>query len=211
MPNHSQIYQSKAEQYELLISKQQSLYDTIEAIKPIQGLDVIDMGAGSGRLTCILAPKANSILALDESEAMLKVAANKLQNAGLQNWKTQVADHRTLPVANCSTDLIVSGWSICYLGSTNVENWKENIHQVMNEIKRVLRPGGTAIVIENFGTGSKTPNPPNFLEEYYWLLENVYGFSHKWIRTDYTFENIEEAEGLTRFFFGDKLAEKVVK
>ncbi|SEB49154.1 class I SAM-dependent methyltransferase [Paenibacillus sp. GP183] len=211
MPNHEEIYSNQAETYDLLISKQESLYETINTIKRVEGLDILDIGAGSGRLTCVLAPKVKSILALDQSEAMLQVTANKLQKAGLHNWRTQVADHRKLPVEDNSADLIVSGWSICYLGSSNVENWKENIHQVMMEIKRVLRPGGTAIIIENFGTGSETPNPPNFLSEYYSLLETVYGCSHKWIRTDYTFENLGEAERLTRFFFGDILAEKVVK
>lgn len=208
MPNHEEIYKTQADAYELLISKQPSLYEVIETITPVEDLDIVDMGAGSGRLTCILAPKAKSILALDESEDMLNVAANKLQKAGLQNWSIQVADHRSLPLENNSADLIVSGWSICYLGSTNVQNWKDNIDQVMMEIKRVLRPGGTAIIIENFGTGSETPNPPYYLKEYFGLLENEYGFSHKWIRTDYDFESVEEAERLIRFFFGDNLADK---
>jgi ubiquinone/menaquinone biosynthesis C-methylase UbiE len=211
MPNHSEIYQTEAEQYELLISKQPSLYKIIEAIKPVEGLDIIDMGAGSGRLTYVLAPKANSILALDESEAMLHVLSNRLQKTGLSNWRALVADHRKLPVEDQSANLIVSGWSICYLGSSNVEGWKENIHQVMSEIKRVLRPGGTAIIIENFGTGSETPNPPGFLKNYFDLLENKYGFTHTWIRTNYKFESIEEAERLTRFFFGDTIADEVVK
>jgi ubiquinone/menaquinone biosynthesis C-methylase UbiE len=211
MPNHSEIYRTKAEQYERLISKQPSLYDTINAIKPIEGLDIIDVGAGTGRLTCVLAPKAKSILATDKSEAMLRIAAERLQKAGLQNWRIQAADHRNLPVSDKSADLIVSGWSICYLASTNVENHLENIDQVINEIKRVLRPGGTAIIIENFGTGFETPNPPDFLKKYYWHLENEFGFSHKWIRTDYTFNNLEEAEELTRFFFGDRLADRVAR
>ncbi|GGD78635.1 class I SAM-dependent methyltransferase [Paenibacillus nasutitermitis] len=210
MPNHEEIYETQADTYDLLISKQPNLCEAIEAIRAVDDLDILDMGAGSGRLTCVLAPKARSILALDESEAMLNVTAAKLKKSGLQNWKTQVADHRSLPVADKSVDLIVSGWSICYLGSTNVPNWKENIRQVMTEVKRVLRPCGTVIVFENFGTGSETPDPPAFLKDYFRLLENEYGFSHKWIRTDYHFDSMEEAERLTRFFFGDDLGDKVV-
>lgn len=211
MPNHDEIYETYAETYDLLISKQPSLYEAIESISPIEGLDILDMGAGTGRLTCMLAPKAKSIVAIDESEAMLKVIENKLNKVSLQNWSIQVADHRVLPVKEKSVDLIVSGWSICYLGSTNVQNWKANIHQVMMEIRRVLRPGGTVIIFENFGTGSESPHPPNFLKQYFRLLEDHYGFSHKWIRTDYDFESLEEAEGLIRFFFGNNLANKVVK
>lgn len=211
MPDHDSIYKSEAETYDLLISKQPSLYDVIESIQPVEGLDILDLGAGSGRLTRVLAPTAKSILAIDASETMLQVTADKLQEAGLLNWATQVADHRKLPVHDNSCDLIVSGWSICYLGSSNIPNWKENIHQVMAEIRRVLRPGGSAIIFENFGTGSTVPNPPSFLRAYYDLLENEYGMSHTWIRTDYQFDSLEEAEQLSRFFFGDDLAQQVVR
>jgi hypothetical protein len=37
----------------------------------------------------------------------------------------------------------------------------------------------------------------------------VHGFSRTWIRTDYTFEDIEEAVELTGFFFGEELAHQV--
>ncbi|MDU0203082.1 class I SAM-dependent methyltransferase [Paenibacillus sp. MAH-36] len=211
MPNHDEIYKSKAETYDLLISKQPSLLDVIESIHPVEGLDILDLGAGSGRLTRVLAPKAKSIMAVDASEAMLRVTANSLQEAGLHNWSIQVADHRALPVRANSYDLIVSGWSICYLGSSDIPNWQENIRQVMAEIKRVLRPGGCVIIFETFGTGSTFPNPPGFLRAYYDLLENEFGMSHMWIRTDYQFDSLEEAERLSRFFFGDDLAQQVVK
>jgi ubiquinone/menaquinone biosynthesis C-methylase UbiE len=211
MPDHTVIYTKHAEQYDLLISRQKSVCQTLEQIKPFEGLDIIDLGAGTGRLTCLLAPKAKSILAFDRSQAMLDVAARKLKKMGLHNWRTQVAHHRQLPVEDNSADLIVSGWSICYLGSSNVQNWKQNIHQVMEEIKRVLRPGGSVIILETMGTGTERPDPPDFLKNYYSLLENRYGFSNTVIRTDYTFKNISEAEDLTRFFFGDELANRVVE
>ncbi|CAN7312955.1 class I SAM-dependent methyltransferase [Paenibacillus sp. LjRoot153] len=210
MPNHADIYANQADMYERLVSKQASLYETIQAIIPVEGLDIIDMGAGAGRLTRILAPHAKSIVALDESESMLQITADHLRQSDLHNWRIQVADHRQLPIKDHRADVIVSGWSICYLANSDVDHWEANIHQIIGEIRRVLRPGGTVIIIENFGTGSETPNPPNFLVNYYKLLESEYGFSHTWIRTDYTFESVDEAETLTRFFFGDVIANKVV-
>ncbi|MDR6881566.1 class I SAM-dependent methyltransferase [Bacillus sp. 3255] len=211
MPDHEHIYHSQAETYDLLISKQPSLYSVIDAIKPAAGLDILDLGAGSGRLTCALAPQAKSILALDESQAMLDLTAHKLRAAGLRNWSTRVADHRALPVEDRSVDLVVSGWSICYLGSSTLPNWQADIRQVMAEIKRVLRPGGCAIIIENYGTASETPDPPAFLLDYFAQLEKEYGFSSTWVRTDYGFDSLQEAERLTRFFFGDAIADRVVR
>jgi hypothetical protein len=70
-------------------------------------------------------------------------------------------------------------------------------------MRRVLRPGGTAIILETLGTGRETPHPPSeALAAYYAMLETDYGFASTWIRTDYRFESQAEAEELTGFFFG---------
>ncbi|MBY0087190.1 class I SAM-dependent methyltransferase [Brevibacillus brevis] len=210
MPNHEQIYKTQAELYDLMISRQSSLLAVIEEITPIKGQDVIDLGAGSGRLTSVLAPHANSILALDASASMLEVNTQQLTQAGLSNWKTSVADHRNIPADDNSADVIVAGWTVCYLTSSEVPNNELNLEKIILEMKRVLRPGGTIVIMETMGTGYETPHPPEFLTQYYSLLESKYGFSHKWIRLDYRFANLEEAERLARFFFGDELADKVV-
>ncbi|KHF37981.1 class I SAM-dependent methyltransferase [Halalkalibacter okhensis] len=211
MPDHTNVYKKQTELYDQMVSKQPSLLKVIEELTPINQLDVIDMGAGSGRLTDILAPHVKSILALDSSAEMLKLVGEKLKDNTSLSYKTQVADHRKIPAENESADLVVAGWAICYLGSSNVENNKHNIETVMKEIMRVLRTKGTVIIFETMGTGYKTPNPPEFLKQYYSLLENEYGFSHKWIRTDYQFDSLQQADELTRFFFGDALADRVVK
>ncbi|MGF9910543.1 class I SAM-dependent methyltransferase [Brevibacillus porteri] len=211
MPNHEQIYKNQAEQYDLMISRQPSLLAVIEEITPVKGQDVIDLGAGSGRLTSVIAPHAKSILALDASAAMLEVNAQQLTQAGLTNWKTNVADHRELPADDNSADVIVAGWTVCYLTSSEVPNNELHLEKIIQEMKRALRPGGTIVIMETMGTGYETPHPPEFLTQYYSLLENKYGFSHKWIRLDYQFKDIEEAEQLSRFFFGDELGDRVAR
>ncbi|WP_232698495.1 class I SAM-dependent methyltransferase [Brevibacillus daliensis] len=209
MTDHARIYQDQAEKYQLLISKQPGLVGVMEEIRTCKGLDIVDIGAGTGRLTTVLAPQAKSITVLDASEAMLQVTASRLIEAGHTNWSTRVADHRKLPLEDNSADLIVAGWTICYLASSNVPNWKENMYDVIAEMKRVLRPNGSIIIFETMGTGTEFPDPPEFLKAYYtWLVEEA-GFSHKWIRLDYEFDNTPQAEELTRFFFCDEVANKV--
>lgn len=210
MPDHTSIYKNEAQQYHQLIAKQQDLTQHIEEIRSVRGLDVVDIGSGSGRFTADLAPLANTVIAVDSSEAMLQVNADRLKRAGLTNWTTLAADYRHLPLADRSADLIVAGWTICYLSNTNVLNWQQNLEDVMTELRRILRPNGSIIILETMGTGAETPDPPSFLTAYYSALEQQYGFSHKWIRTDYAFDDIEQAEALTRFFFGDELADRVV-
>ncbi len=212
MPDHDEVYKSKAEQYELLISKEDYLNEisqTLTNICPFENADIIDLGAGTGRLTCLFAPIARSMTAFDVSEHMLEVTAEKLRNAELSNWKTNVADHRSLPIEDDCIDIAMAGWSICYIASSNIHDNQKNIREVVLEMKRVVRPGGYLIILETLGTGNDTPQPPDFLHGYYEMLKSDFNFSHTFIRTDYKFASVEEAEELTRFFFGDELADKV--
>jgi ubiquinone/menaquinone biosynthesis C-methylase UbiE len=214
MPDHEEVYKTKAEQYERLILHEDYLKkipQTLANICIFEGADIIDLGAGTGRLTCLFAPIAKSISAFDLSKHMLEVIEGKLKNSGLNNWKTIVADYRYLPVEDKCTDIVMAGWSICYIASSNVSNWQNNIREVIAEMRRVIRPGGYLIILETMGTGNEIPQPPDFLQGYYNMLKSEFDFVHTTIRTDYKFTSVEEAEELTRFFFGDELADRVDK
>lgn len=209
MPNHDQIYAEQAGRYHRLISKQPELAHIVHSIKPFAGLDIVDLGAGSGRLSSVLIGQARSLTATDASAAMLDVLKERIAEADRPRLQTVVADHRELPLPDASADLIVSGWSLGYLANSNEPMWSSNLERILQEINRVLRPGGTVIIFETMGTGFETPNPPDFLLNYYAALERQYGFTHQWIRSDYTFESLSEAEELTRFFFGEEVASQV--
>jgi ubiquinone/menaquinone biosynthesis C-methylase UbiE len=212
-PDSSIIYSKQADQYDCLISREDyegNILKSLERITSFRDKDVIDLGAGTGRLTCMLAPTARTITAFDISQAMLDVAAKKLTNLGYSHWRVKVADHRTIPVPDKSVDIVVSGWSIFYVGKPNIPNWENNIYKVIGEAKRVLRPNGFIIILETLGTGNETPIIPSSMNNYYRMLEESFGFKHKWIRTDYKFKTLDEADNLTRFFFGDELADRVV-
>lgn len=123
--------------------------------------------------------KRPSIAAFDISQAMLDVPVKKLQKLGCTHWRVEVADHRSIPVPDQVADIVVSGWSIFYLGKSNITNWESNIDKVISEIKRVLRPHGTIILFETLGIGNATPEPPNILTGHYRRLEEYYGFKHQ--------------------------------
>jgi ubiquinone/menaquinone biosynthesis C-methylase UbiE len=205
------IYQSEGDRYEALIAREDymgNITRAIDEIIDVNGLDVFDLGAGTGRLTLMLAPRARSIRAFDASAGMLRVCHERLLASGLSNWQVDVADHRQLPVQDHSADLVVSGWSVSYLAVWNQENGQVELDTWLNEMKRVLRKDGTIILFESFGTGNEEPIRLEHVEStYQWLDAN--GFDKKWIRTDYKFESLDEAMELSRFFFGDELGEKV--
>jgi ubiquinone/menaquinone biosynthesis C-methylase UbiE len=212
MSDLAEVYSSKAENYERMIARedyQGNILQALEQIRPAEGLDVIDTGAGTGRLVCMLAPRARSIQAFDVSESMLEVAASRLGASGLDNWKVKVGDHRSLPVADGSADLVVSGWSVVYMVVWNQETWQVELGKALAELQRVLRPGGTLIILETMGTGFESPNPPPDLLDYFKYLDEA-GFSSTWIRTDYQFASLEEAKELTAFFFGEEMIGRVI-
>ena len=213
MSDYDRIYNEQADEYERLVARedyQGNIFAALKQIRPLEGLDVVELGAGTGRLTCMLAPVVKTIQAYDISAHMLEVAAAKLRASGLQNWQTGIADHRELPVDDQAADLAISGWSICYTAIGYEETWQRELNQALAEMKRVLRPGGTIIILETLGTGHETPTPPDDMQAYLAFLEKEAGFSSTWIRTDYLFESLEEAKELTTFFFGEGMVEKVI-
>ncbi|NBD26428.1 class I SAM-dependent methyltransferase [Paenibacillus glycinis] len=216
MMDHDRIYRSEAERYDRMIAREDregNLMRMIRAVAPdLDRLNAADIGTGTGRLARMLAPRVRSILATDASQAMLDIAAMHLRaEAGTDNWKTVPGTNDKLPIADKSIDLLTAGWTICYSASSNIPDWEGNLARIVDELSRVLKLGGTAILFENYGTGASEPNPPDFLRAYFCKLEQDYGFDHACIRTDYEFESPEEAAELTDFFFGSDISREVVR
>lgn len=211
MPTEKEVYQKHAEQYERLVQRedyQGNILSAIESYCTLEGIEVVELGAGTGRLTRLLAPHVKSIRAFDGSAHMLEVASLSMQEMGLTNWRVEVADHRQIPVQDDSADLVISGWAFCYLAVWGEDRWKSALEEGLHEIERILRPSGTVLILETLGTGTEKPDPPEHLSGYFnWLTEA--GFERGWMRTDYRFESLEEAIELSTFFFGEEMGAKV--
>lgn len=203
MPDLFEIYRSQPRKYEDLVSREDwshNLLPAVQGICPLRGAEVVELGAGTGRLTRLLAREARFVWAFDASEAMLGVARELLQADGRTNWTAAVADHRRLPVADRSADIVVGGWSVSAIFAAE-KTTEPGIDQALAEMRRVVRPGGRLLLIETLGTGFSAPHPPAFLQPYYDYLA-ARGFQATWIRTDYRFQDWAEARDLTEFFFG---------
>jgi len=213
MADHKTVYSSETDQYDRLITCEDfegNILKKIEQVATLSQKDVVEFGAGTGRLTNLLAPLVNNIQAFDSSLEMLEVAKRKLELSPIKNWRLQEADNRSIPVPDNCADIIISGWSICYFASWSGPEWIQELKKSLTEMKRILRPGGKIILLETMGTGFELPTPPKNLMEYYKLLSS-FGFQSDWFRTDYKFTNLSEAVDLVRFFFGEDLAGDVDK
>jgi ubiquinone/menaquinone biosynthesis C-methylase UbiE len=211
MPTHPEIYARHALEYERLVANEDyegNILQAMRAILPVDGVDAIDLGAGTGRLAGLLAPHAKSVVAFDVSAHMLRLARRQLESAEGAHAMVAAAEHRRLPLRSGSVDLLVSGWSVSYVAVWHPDRWRQNLEDWLGEAKRVLRKRGWIVLFESLGTGNETPTRlPHLVAFYDWLSES--GFKFDWIRTDYRFESVDTADELVGFFFGEEVRQRI--
>lgn len=212
--HYQQIYQHDAERYERLVAREDqrgNLFATLMEIAPFDGAQVVEFGAGTARVTRQLSVLARSIIAFDKASAMLREGYRILDESGMENWLLVQADNHNAPIQSGIADLAIEGWSFAHVTRWYGDEWQIHLDQMLAEMARLLKPNGTIVMIETMGTGRREPQPPHDgLAKMYRYLEEQRGFNYRWIRTDYQFESVAEADELVRFFFGDAMADEQV-
>jgi len=213
MPDHRTLYDQNPGEYEELVSREdheENLLPALEELCPLEGALVVELGAGTGRLTRLVAPRAAGVTALDGAEAMLRFGEGLNKAAGLTRVTYDVADHRNLPAPSGEADLALAGWTLSYFATWKVPGWQDETAKALKEMFRVVKEGGMVLILETLGTGHHTPvEPTPELAAFYRFLEQDWGFHRTWIRTDYRFDSVEEAERIAGFFFGAEMADKI--
>ena len=212
MDHFQAIYAGRAAEYHRMIAAEDQdgrLLPAIERVASLRGKRVIDLGTGTGRLPLLIGDQAAQLVGLDLHRDMLRQhIAERQRQAG--RWALVQGDMRRLPFRSAWADVVTAGWAIGHLRSWFAADWQTQIASVLDEMHRVVTPGGALIILETLSTGSLTPAPPNAaLAEYYDWLEQVWGFSRDTIATDYHFASVDEAVARTEFFFGPELAAKI--
>jgi ubiquinone/menaquinone biosynthesis C-methylase UbiE len=207
--DYHEIYENHAEAYDELVAAEDcdaNLLPALARVMPVTGR-VVEVGAGTGRVTRLLAQAGATVVATEPSAAMLAVGQRRLGEHASVSWHQ--ASARALPVADGWADAAVAGWVFGHFREWMPAGWQDELAQALAELGRVVRRGGTLVIIETLGTGAAEPAPPTpGLAEYYaWLEER--GFARSWIRTDYGFDSVDEAARVTGFFFGEAFATRV--
>jgi ubiquinone/menaquinone biosynthesis C-methylase UbiE len=207
------IYLNRAENYHQLVMREDypgNLMPSLLDIADFRGKIVVELGAGTGRLTKLIAAHARSVRAFDRSRHMLDQAVRYLQDLPFPNVSFMQAENRSIPLPEESCDILVEGWSFGHTVVEEKQRWREVIEELLSEAFRVVKKGGTVIVIETLGSGKKVPSAPGeTLAQLYAYLESERGFRHGWIRTDYKFPSMNEATTLIGMFFGEMLDHEV--
>ncbi len=115
---------------------------------------VLDLGAGGGRHTLLMAGRGFQVVALDVSDTALNALDGRLRGAGVQSVALIRDDMSQLPFTGGYFDAVVS---------TNVlhHGLEQEVMAVLQEVRRVLRKGGAALFVVisdkdyRFGTGKR--------------------------------------------------------
>jgi ubiquinone/menaquinone biosynthesis C-methylase UbiE len=208
------IYERHAGEYDAMVAAEDCdghLLAALQSIVPLAGVSILEVGAGTGRVTRLLLDAGAQVVASEPALAMLAVARRHIAHLPAARCALLGADALALPVRAGWADVAIAGWALGHLRSWHAETWRETIARALAELDRALRPGGTLIVIETLGTGEERPRPPSpALAEYYTWLEGEQGMERLAIRTDYRFPDPEAAARATGFFFGGEFAARVL-
>jgi ubiquinone/menaquinone biosynthesis C-methylase UbiE len=216
MADYHTIYATDAARYDAMVAAEDAdgnLPRALAAILPPAGR-LVDIGCGTGRVTrAALSVTALEVLGVEPAAAMLDVA--RARQAALPEptraratFVAGAADH--LPVPDAWADAAVAGWVYGHEIAWSGPDWSRRIGVYLSEMRRVVRPGGTRVVIETLGTGlgpdtSDARAPNDGLAAYYAWLEREHGFTRHVIDTAYLFASVDEAVERMGFFFGERL------
>lgn len=105
-----------------------------------KGLVLADLGCGTGYMARALAGLATRLICVDRSQGMLDAARKRLDPApsGTQ-IEFREGELDALPIADGELDGALVGMVLHHL---------EGLDDALGEMRRVLRPGGTAVVLE---------------------------------------------------------------
>jgi SAM-dependent methyltransferase len=108
------------------------LSGVVDRLRPLVGRRVLDLGCGKGRFARALGERGASVVGLDLSAAML-AEANDVDRVR--------ASARRLPFEPATFDGVVAVEVFEHLAPRSLDD-------VCGEVRRVLRPGGTLVVVD---------------------------------------------------------------
>ncbi len=107
--------------------------------------DTLEVGIGTG-LNLPLYPPGIPLTGIDISPAMLKLAADRARQRG-RAVDLREADAGALPFGDASFDTVVCTFSLCAI---------PDHHRAIQEMHRVLRPGGLLLLADHIAGSART-------------------------------------------------------
>lgn len=97
---------------------------------------VLEVAAGTGLMTAVIAPRARRVVATDYADGMLAILQERLKRAGISNVEAARRDIYALGYPPGSFDAVVGG---------NVLHLVPDLERALDALCQVLRPGGRLV------------------------------------------------------------------
>lgn len=170
------------------------------------GQRVLDLGCGSGFHLPRFARTASKVVGIEPYEPLAILARQRISALALTNTAVLEGEAQKLPLADGCVDVAQARWS--YFFGPGCEPG-------LAEVARVLRPGGTALVIDNdasrstFGAWFRRAMPaydPTAVERF-WGRQ---GWSRDRIAIRWSFDSRSDFESVVRIEFTQTLADGIL-
>lgn len=106
---------------------------------------VLEIGLGSGLNLPFYGDRVSEVIGVDPHEALNRMARRRLDSTRLP-VRIVNGSAEALPLDDASVDCVVTTWTLCSIGA---------VDRALQEMRRVLRPGGEILFIEH-GTAPDT-------------------------------------------------------
>lgn len=106
---------------------------------------VLEIGVGSGLNLSLYGPAAHSVIAVEPSSKLVRLAARRARMARAPVELVE-GSAEALPLPDATIDTVVTTWTLCSI---------PDVARALVEARRVLRPGGSLLFIEH----GRAPEP----------------------------------------------------
>ncbi len=112
---------------------------TESLLRLLPPMEMVDMGAGEGNLSLMLAQRATRVIAVDNSARMIEVGREQAERNGVGNIEFRQGDMEEAPVEDAAVDLVLFSQSLHHA-----------LHpeRAIKEAARILRPGGRVVILD---------------------------------------------------------------
>lgn len=131
----------------------------IKMLRAHKPKNVLDIATGTADLAILASNYVDNVTGVDISEGMLAKGREKVNKKGIKTVTLSYGDSENLPFADATFDAITVAFG--------VRNF-ENIEKGLNEMYRVLKPGGAVFILE-FSRPRRFP----IKQAYYFYFNNV--------------------------------------
>ncbi|GMS84333.1 hypothetical protein PENTCL1PPCAC_6508, partial [Pristionchus entomophagus] len=154
-------------------------HDILSSLPCIKGKDAVDIGAGIGRFTTVLAQTARHVLTTDFIDEFIR--KNKENNSHLPNVDYAVGDAVNLQLKDLSVDFVFTNWIMMYMSDTETVqfilkclSWlRPNGHAHLRESCSEPSTGRKAASVSMHDANASNPTSYRFSSLYINLLRSV--------------------------------------